>query len=89
MRYRKKMCKRTVCRVPVGGIDHIYSFTAVINNKEKKVKLDLQWSSISQLHLEPTFHPSVLAMMSHQSHQPGHTGKTHCADYERLMGCPS
>lgn len=73
----------------MGGIDHIYSFTAVINNLEKKVKLDLKRSSISQLHLESAFHTSVLAMMSHQSHQPGHTGKTLCADYQRLMGCPS
>lgn len=80
------MPKNKVCGVPGGGIYHTYSFTAAINIQEKKVKLDLKRSSISQLHSEPAFHTSIPAVMSHQ---PGHTGETHTTHYQRLMGCPS
>lgn len=53
---------------------------------KKKVKPFLKRSSISQLQWEAAIHTSVPAVVSHQ---PGHTGETRTAHYQRLMGCPS
>lgn len=53
---------------------------------KKKVKPFVKRSSISQLQWEAAIHTSVPAVVSHQ---PGHTGETRTAHYQRLMGCPS